>query len=882
MTSMKQTAAILAATLSLTLGVCLLFNTPLFRYFGNSITCSYRMAGTERRQHMVPGDSLQLLYEFLLLKDSVFGTTPLFEDPYEFNPGTGANRHAPSCYAMVFSLIFALLDLMTTAAIAWNLTFLLTLWLTAYFSWRLAERYTSIPAFQAMAALIAILIPYRFMALCGGSPTGFAAAWTPLLLLGLDRFIRNNSLGSACVAGLALIFLAMGDIQTFFFAALAAPAWCIVSLVKEINSKTFRWPWLRARLAPALIIIIAAGVSFLIIRATTRLGSSIVSKGRALWEIGLFTPHAEGLVNAAASGVSSQIYLGWPLFAIIAIAFIFLLFRLATRPSIERARNAVVFLLLAAAIFLIIALALGPFGPFGSWLFVAARDHLPYYRMLRQTAKIFALLPAFLPLVLVVGLQGALGARPRPAVAWLAAILVAGTLTFDYQRLFRPMVCELALPSPAYAALVNDSLANGETPRALAIPLWPGDHHSGSIYQYFAINHHVRMLNGYRPAVPGTYLADIFTPFESLNQGIANDAQLDNLLSRGVRHLVFHEELYVAQISPFPGYLTLDRLLQHPRLALLAHDNTIRVFSILSKPADSTVAATTLKPTNPIIMPRLPIFTDNLITSRVEFVAAPDAAGKRFASLLEPGAWLNTPDISFVDMPDPRWLIRIRGHGEILVTTVDLNTRGLRQKELPEPFNPNQVPASQHDVSAVWSLSSLDWEWRVLSAASNLPCFGAASLRIECITGKADVDAIMPVAGAEWEFPANGKLTWTACEAFHNSESVSETGEVRIKSGLTREGPVLAAIHWPLMPDRYSISIYYRSEEPNMRLGGFVVEGKGLEQKFTHVDVISTNTVVTIDVTQKIRLPVTATLHYAGRGNFIVESITLERLSDAP
>ena len=866
---MKKTAAILAASLALTLGVCLLFNTPLFRYFGNSIPCSPRMTGMERRQHMVPGDSLQLLYEFLLLKDSLFGPTALFDNPYEFNAGSGADRHEPSCYSMVFSLAFALLAALAPAAAAWNMVFLLTLWLTAFFAWRLAERYTDTPALHAMAAAVAILVPYRFMALCGGRPTGFAAAWVPLLLLGLDRFVRDAGFGGACAAGLALFFMAMGDIQTFFFAALAAPAWCIVPLAKGMSRETFRWPWLRARMAPALVLAFACGISFMVIKATTRFGDSLVSKGRALSEIGLFTPHAEGLVNAAAPGISAQIYLGWPLAAIVFAAFVFLLLRLAARPGPGLARNVAVFIIMSAAVFLVVALALGPFGPFGSRLFVFARSHVPYYSMLRQTAKICALLPAFLPLLLVAGFHGALGPRPRPAAAWLAAALAAGALAADYQRLFRPMACELAGPSPAYAALVADSLGRGEAPRALAVPLWPGDHHSGSIYQYFAVTHRVRMLNGYRPTVPRAYLESVFRPFESLNHGVAGDEQMDSLLARGVRHIVFHEELYSERIAPFPGCLALDRLLGHPRLALLAQDNTIRVFSILPKQA-ARKAAPDIKPLNPILMPRLPVFTDNLATCRVDFAAAPGTALARFAALKEPGAWLETPEIPLAYPPAARWLVRARGSGSLAVAA--LNRAG--------PGQP--ADAAANEPHATWTLAAGDWEWQTLPAAIDPPPFGAARLRVELLEGSADVDAIVLAAGAPWEFPPGGKLSWTAREAFHTSESVPETGEVLVKSGRTREGAVLEAIHWPLEPGRYRVTLRYSSREPAMRLGGFVLEGRGLEPEFTHADVSSTNSSVTIDATQTARMPLTATLHYAGRGNFTAESIEIERLAGAP
>ena len=101
---------------------------------------------------------------------------------------------------------------------------------------------------------------------------------------------------------------------------------------------------------------------------------------------------------------------------------------------------------------------------------------------------------------------------------------------------------------------------------------------------------------------------------------------------------------------------------------------------------------------------------------------------------------------------------------------------------------------------------------------------------------------------------------------------------MRITDGRTREGAVLEALNWPLEPGRYRVTLRYRSAEPPMRLGGFVVEGKGLAPNFTHADVSSTNSAVTIDVEQSARMPLKAALHYAGRGSFAAESIEIERL----
>ena len=81
----------------------------------------------------------------------------------------------------------------------------------------------------ALAALIAITLPYRWSNLLGGSPMGFAMVWAPLLLLGLDLAVRDGRFAGGLLAGLAILFSSWTDTHMFFFGALMTPGWCALA-----------------------------------------------------------------------------------------------------------------------------------------------------------------------------------------------------------------------------------------------------------------------------------------------------------------------------------------------------------------------------------------------------------------------------------------------------------------------------------------------------------------------------------------------------------------------------------------------------------------------------------------------------------------------------
>ena len=183
----------LLISLVVSLGLWILFTWPLPRYLSSGIPAAAHIAASET-QMMIPGDHLQFLYHCWLAKDMLAGKTPVFYNLYEFNTGNDLLRYQPGAYFVPFSLVYALSSWLGGQAFGWNLTGFISIWLTFLFTWLLLRRYMQSNIIAGISSIVAITLPYRWISMLGGSPTGFAMMWIPLLLLGIDKAVRENSI----------------------------------------------------------------------------------------------------------------------------------------------------------------------------------------------------------------------------------------------------------------------------------------------------------------------------------------------------------------------------------------------------------------------------------------------------------------------------------------------------------------------------------------------------------------------------------------------------------------------------------------------------------------------------------------------------------------
>jgi len=562
---------------------------PLPRIFDEAIPHTNLNPETQTVRPITSGDHLQLLYHFWLGSDALSGHSPLFHNVYEFNLGDDSVRIQPDLYYMPFSLVYAAIEPFAGHAAGWNAAGLTSVLIGILFLGLLARRYSDSWLAVALATLIAAAFPYRWITLFTGSPTGFAMAFPPMLAYGLDRAIRDRSLSGGFIAGLALFCSYATDLHVFYFSALAVPFFALLSLWMT-DSNPRHWPdTLKKSLRPLLPFVLLALAAVAISAVMSRhLADSVMAGGRTLAEIAAYSPPAAGLISTVRAGMANHIYFGIPLFTLLGTALLLWAAPLIRKDASDKPdkTSLIAVLLLAGATATVVLLALGTKAPSSGLPIRVARKLIPKYEMIRQTVKIYCLLPALLAPLLAL-LFGGIFRPDRKHLRRASMGLISGLTVWTLGQALdqtSPGFCRLPRENVAYAAVAGDDLVNGDQPpHALAIPLWPGDSHWTSLYEYAVMLSRVRLVNGYAPAVPADYFTDVFKKYESLNQGIATDEQLDNLLAMGVRHLLLHANAFPEQVSPFPAASTLRGLVGHPRLALIDDDGQTFAFRILPK-----------------------------------------------------------------------------------------------------------------------------------------------------------------------------------------------------------------------------------------------------------------------------------------------------------
>lgn len=748
---------------------------PLPRHFDSAIPASDRNhSGDTRPLDLVPGDHLQLYYHFWLARDMLAGKTPLFNNLYEFNMGDGADKTRFDPYYAPFSWVFAATSPLLGDAAGWNLAGLASVLLGLYGCFCLARRYARSLWLALAVALIVCAFPYRWITLLSGSPTGFGIGLLPWLVVGLDAAVRDSRPAGGLVAGLALLGTYSTDLHCFYFAALLTPLWCIIAWCTEpqpfqVTPAHLRGTFL-ALLPTILLAAVAVGLSLL---SSRQLAGTEMAGGRQWHELRLYSPIRSGLFRWQPLGASNHIFFGTSLTALIFVGYLlqFVAWRRRPKSMADTPDNALETrnhatgvarpcLMLAVATLLIgavIMLALGVNGPWNGLPIRMARRLLPQYGMIRQTPKIFSLMPTLVTVLLAVQFAplAPAGNKNRRRLAFTALFMLLGVATVTESALWHSVgLCGLPRAMPAYSAIARHAATHDNTaPAAVVIPLWPGDSHYASVYEYGITRSRVRLLNGYSPAVPAGYIERVVTPLYSLNQGVLEDGQLAMLKKMSVGYLIFHEAPYPKKVSLFPSAIALRRLIQHPRLDLLATDVGMWSFAIRGTPRSTEEITALWGP--PRYLP-----AHQWIRT---FEATDDGANRELTlNLRSP-----TPPA-----PSIRYLLRMSGDGTIVSRQSGATL---------------QIPDEPAWLEAPLSLPHGD-KWRITG-------------------GRLRLDHALITAGDGGGAMQDGGCRWHAADLFHEGSTEIADGSVlidprRIARGLVMHGPDL-----PFPAGRYQATL---------------------------------------------------------------------------
>lgn len=793
------------------LAVWALFTWPLPRYTGVAVPSSSQNVEQPAIRAMMPGDPLQLLYHYWLFADMLGGGTPWFHNLYEFNLGENhdAATRSPDAMYLPFSLMYAAGQAVGGRAFGYNFALFLALWGALAFTALLVRRYTRDPVAVAIAVTAAMVLPYRWVNLLGGSPAGFGMMWIPLFLYGLDVAVRDERPAGGWLAGLALVFMSWSDTHGLFFLLLSSPFWGVLALAAKTGFKG-RDPaaWLRLLRAAwpiAALGLLAIGYNQYWHR---QIDTSEAAGGRAFSEVALFSPLPQGFLGWRLSGKDSHIYVGLPLLALLLAGAGAVAGAAVRRPKDANLRRRLaVFALLALAAAGVAMLALGTNGPLEGRLLAAVRKLIPPYTMVRQPAKIFHLVPPLIALLLAVGLDALLAplAARRTGVRVAAGLALAGLLAADARVQVRPTLTRLAERQRAYEAVAREAVQARRFPRALVLPLWPGDSDTGSVYEFYASLYRVRMLNGYRPVVPSAYRRDIFDHFESLNQGALSDAQADALLARGVHALLFHEDLYPEKVAPFPAGVALERLRRHPRLRFLQQDGAVWAFELLpAERARPPAAASHPDPARHAPPAWHWEAGREALSTNAVAVAPPAPGDAAFARLPAPG---DTVTLRRAIRPvEPaggglRWWVRTRG-GAVRIECLGENDV--------------RVAAADRPAAPAWTWSALPFT----APADG----GPVTLRVTALEPGAEVERLY-LAAADPPRPAPGDIfEFPAALFFRAGYTHAERGSVVLRRNWESDFPVFYGPKWPLPPGRYETELVFETTAPaGTEVGAFTV-----------------------------------------------------------
>lgn len=585
------------------------YTRPLVSNFTTAIQYSDRQSQASVSESMVPGDHIQLLYHFWLCRDMISGGTPAFSNIYEFNTGDDASRFKFDPFYIPFSLVYAAVSPFFGNAAGWNAAGLFSVLLGIFGIYALVRRYGASQWLAVVISLVATAHPYRWVTLAGGSPTGFASGLVPWVLYGLDGVVRDKSARYGLLAGAALFFSYCSDLHVFYFASLLSPFWCVAAFLA--SQKKFRLseiPFRKLALAFLPFVVLAAAAVALSSSTGGNFANSTMEGGRTMKELNLFSPVKKALfLWTHLEGISNHIFYGNGalLFVVFAFGFYFLgrkRYAAAAEgvaPVEEKARveNVVALIvLLSLAVCVIILLSFGAKGPLDGLPVRIARRLVPKYKMIRQPMKILAILAPILSVLYALLLaplfrKAAASAGKGTALLRGVVLLIAAVAVTEIAVWFSPALCRLPAKFPAYSAAADDAAAKGiEKPGALAVPMWPGDSHWSSVYEYGIIFSRLRLVNGYSPAVPADYYEGVFSQLSSVNYGILSKEQIDIMLSRGIRYVIFHEQPYPAKVSPFPASVALRYLRANPYLELVASENGVWAFAVREEPRTVTEA----------------------------------------------------------------------------------------------------------------------------------------------------------------------------------------------------------------------------------------------------------------------------------------------------
>jgi hypothetical protein len=857
---MKKGSKFLLLSLLFALVAWFVMSWPLPRHLFSGI--GYTANNVERysTRHMMPGDHLQFHYHLWLGTETFSGRVRPFYNVYEFNTGDDEDRRERSHYYLPFSLFFMLGDYLGGPAFGWNLTGWVAIWLTFLFSWLLARRFIKDEYIAVMLALASIIWPYRWITLLEGSPTGLSMMWVPIIYWLLDKMVRDRSIVAGVLAAISIFVSAWGDAHIYLFSALSAPVWC-----------WFCYAWQSRRILPRLdelpgLLKWASG--FIVVMGLVLLqayfmrqgleGTDVARAGRSLREVSAHSHQLDNIVHFNNARLGRRIYIGGLMLALwggLYLAALVKIVRKGKSFAIKQWPLLVMPLMLLGVLFL----GLGLHNPLGERGWVWLTRLIPPYKLIRQPDKIIGLFPILfsvslaLPIGYLIGQGGKAAKRFRFGLAVVILLVTA-----DYARHIEPGICIMDSRQGAYEAVADDAAARNAVARIIVLPLWPGDSHYSSIYQYFVSLYRIRMINGYGGGVyREDYFKEVFLRYISMNKGYVKDEQLDSLLASGIDYVLLHENAFPEKVSPFSVGHTLISLLNNPRLSLLESDGPIWAFRI-----ESAGVAADQHQYGWLPFAGASRHTELHNTARdpdTEIMQTDDASTDHYLAITHPGQWFALPVSAFHGRNDRQYYwIRSRGKG----------TLSLRERT--EDMN---APAFM-DLT----IDSSGWSWQRIPY-STMQTVQGGQVAFELTAGAVDMDLGILAYGELGQPEVGDALELPAVCLFHAGYTADDFSEVVIRADYDPDAVILYGPKLPLSAGRYRIEMAFTTDAPaGTRLGEGIIRGTDGSEEDCFEVTAGESAAGTFE--HSTNLPFCFGFRYNRQGDLRIQSIQLKMLSD--
>lgn len=295
---------------------------------------------------------------------------------------------------------------------------------------------------------------------------------------------------------------------------------------------------------------------------------SVAHGGRTIQDVKLFSPRLHDLYMQG-----SDVYLG-----IVPLLLVLYCLVLLVRQTVYRERRWTGRQLVVVSFYLFIfflAYLLGAGLSFGSSsLYILFFDYFPFFNYPRVPDRIMTI--AFLAGAILSGfairdLQQLQAERGGKWIGLVFFPLLVALLWYDFGAGKPIGLTNLDRGQTIYSYIkknIDDELL-------LEIPLWPGDSHQSSLYEYYITLDKIRRVNGYTPIVTQEYINTVYKPLATLNMGLLDRQQFGQLKKMGVRFITVHDnpDVFPRKVSPFPPHITVRRLMNSPFLEYVQINN---------------------------------------------------------------------------------------------------------------------------------------------------------------------------------------------------------------------------------------------------------------------------------------------------------------------